>query len=217
MGIVFFCQSCGARFEVDSRMAGKKGRCRKCGQGRASIPKAEHLASMVSMPALAAAGVGAVAAPRLSSVGAARAAAGAQSMGDWLKASMSKVGLAPLTLDGLPRRVTKPSPLDDAEDSKPYVLKKPDRGDTRGHDGRPANAVVVAWKREMGLIARIFRWLNQSAYLASIPFIIIGLFGIVVKNPADRVFGRDVCRLAEYRPVRCGACQPGGCSLEGRT
>ena len=23
MGIVFFCQSCGARFEVDPRMAGK--------------------------------------------------------------------------------------------------------------------------------------------------------------------------------------------------
>ncbi len=188
MGIVFFCQSCGARFEVEARMAGKKGRCKKCGQV-ASIPKAEHLASMVSMPALAVAGVGAVAVPRASSVKGARAAAGAQSMGDWLKASMSKVGLAPLTYDGMAKRVAKPSPLDDAEDSKPYVLQKPDRRDARGHEARPANALVVAWKHEWGLVGRIFRWLNESAYLASIPFIIILLFGIAVKARPIALFG----------------------------
>jgi len=28
MNIVFFSESCGARFEVDPRMAGKKGHCR---------------------------------------------------------------------------------------------------------------------------------------------------------------------------------------------
>ena len=32
MSIVFFSQSCGARFEVEARMAGKRGRCKKCGQ-----------------------------------------------------------------------------------------------------------------------------------------------------------------------------------------
>ena len=52
MGIVFFCQSCGARFEVPDRMAGKKGRCKKCGQYM-PVPKAEQLASMAAMPALA--------------------------------------------------------------------------------------------------------------------------------------------------------------------
>ena len=57
MGIVFFCQSCGSRFEVDPRMAGKKGRCKKCGQHMA-IPRAEEIASMSAMPALAAAGAG---------------------------------------------------------------------------------------------------------------------------------------------------------------
>ena len=39
MGIVFFCQSCGARFEVDPRMAGKRGHCKKCGQIM-TIPRA---------------------------------------------------------------------------------------------------------------------------------------------------------------------------------
>jgi len=188
MGIVFFCQSCGARFEVDARMAGKKGRCKKCNQ-LMSIPRAEHLTSMVNMPALAGAGVGAMAAPRAGSVGAARAAVGAQSMSDWLKASMSKVGLAPLSVQAIPKRPFLPSALDDPEDSKPYVLEKPDPRDARVQGGRPANAVVAAWKREMGLIGRIFRWLNESAYVVSIPFIIILLFGIVVKAHPIAVFG----------------------------
>ncbi len=79
MGIVFFCQSCGARFEVDARMAGKKGRCKKCGQyddgaqGRA--PRVDE-----SMPALAMAGAGgaaaAVAVPRAASLGMAGPGAG---------------------------------------------------------------------------------------------------------------------------------------------
>jgi hypothetical protein len=188
MGIVFFCQSCGARFEVDARMAGKKGRCKNCGQV-ASIPRAENLASMVGMPALAAAGAGAVAVPRTTSIGAGRAVAGAQSMSAWLRGSMSKVGLAPLTLDRMPKRITKPSPLDDAEDSKPYALEKPDRREVRGHEAGPANAAVVAWKHEMGLIARIFRWMNESAYLASVPFIVILLFGIAVKARPMAFFG----------------------------
>ena len=55
MGIVFFCQSCGARFEVDPRMAGKAGRCKKCGQ-QMEIPRAEQIASMAAMPALAGSG-----------------------------------------------------------------------------------------------------------------------------------------------------------------
>ena len=56
--IVFFCQSCGARFEVDPRFAGKRGHCKKCGQVM-TIPRAEQLSSMMAMPALVAAGGGA--------------------------------------------------------------------------------------------------------------------------------------------------------------
>jgi hypothetical protein len=45
MGIVFFCQNCGARFVVDARLAGKKGRCKPCGQS-VRIPRADELVSM---------------------------------------------------------------------------------------------------------------------------------------------------------------------------
>ena len=188
MAIVFFCQSCGARFEVNARIAGKKGRCNRCGQTM-SVPRAEQLASVVGMPALAVSSVGAVAVPRAGPVSTARAAAGAQPVSDWLKLSMSKVGLAPISLPGIPKRPVKPSPLDDAEDSKPYALAMPERRRHTDIGTGPPNALVVAWKHEVGLIARIFRWLNEGAYVVSIPFVIIGLFGIAVKNRPVAVFG----------------------------
>jgi uncharacterized protein YjbJ (UPF0337 family) len=205
MAIVFFCQSCGARFEVEDRMAGKKGRCKKCGQAM-PIPKAEHLASMSAMPALAAAGAGLVSSPRAFSPGMARAGAGAadQSMGDWLKQSMSKIGLAPLSMAPAPRRPFAPSALDDAEDSKPYVLEKPDRRDAHGKGGGPPNVVLAAWRHEMGVIQRIFRWLNQSAYLVSIPFIIILLFGIAVKSYAIAIFGATFVVLLNIGRIVAG-------------
>ena len=197
MGVVFFCQSCGARFEVEARLAGKKGRCKHCGQ-YTTVPKAEHLTSM-GMPALAMAGAGAAAAsavaiPRPSSLAkadpmAARAAARARSMNDWLNASMSKIGLAPLSAAAIPKRPILPSALDDAADSKPYQLEKPDRRDARHKGGGPPNVVLAAWRHEVGTIQKIFRWLNESAYLVSIPFIIILLFGIAVKAYAIAIFG----------------------------
>ena len=49
MGIVFFCRSCGARFESDPRMAGKRGRCRKCGQ-HTTIPRPEELSVLAAAP-----------------------------------------------------------------------------------------------------------------------------------------------------------------------
>jgi hypothetical protein len=127
--------------------------------------------------------VGAVAGPG------ARAGAGAQGMSDWLKASVSKIGLAPLSIPAMKPRSFAPSALDDAEDSKPYVLEKPDRREARGHGGGPPNAVLAAWRHEVGLIQKIFRWMNESAYLVSIPFIVILLFGIAVKAHAIAVFG----------------------------
>jgi uncharacterized protein YjbJ (UPF0337 family) len=205
MGIVFFCQSCGARFEVDARMAGKKGRCKKCGQAMA-IPKAENLASMSAMPALAAAGVGAVSSPRPFSPGIARPGAAAldQSMGDWLKQSMSKIGLAPLSMAAIPKRPFAPSALDDAEDSKPYVMEAPDRRDAHGKGGGPPNVVLAAWRHEMGVIQRIFRWLNESAYVVSIPFVIILLFGIAVKSYAIAIFGATFVVLLNIGRIVAG-------------
>jgi hypothetical protein len=204
MGIVFFCQSCGSRFEVEPRAAGKKGRCKHCGQ-LMTVPRAEHLASMSAMPALAAAGTDAVSSQRAISLGRARAgaAAGGQSVGDWLKMSISKIGLAPLSMQAIPKRPLAPSALDDAEDSKPYVLEKPDRLDAYHRGGSP-NVALAAWRHEMGVIQRIFRWLNQSAYLVSIPFIVILLFGIAVKAYSIAIFGATFVVLLNIGRIVAG-------------
>ncbi len=186
MGIVFFCQSCGARFEVDPRMAGKRGHCKKCGQYM-SIPRAEEIASMVAMPALAMAGVG---------VGAAAAADG-PSIGSLLKAGISQAVLAPITMDRMPlgyRRPTKASPLDDAEDSKPYVLAQPELK-TRGRAGRQDNAVLNLWRRQLGGFQKLFRKIHQAAYLVSVPFLMILILGVVLGSRQMALLGATVVVL----------------------
>jgi hypothetical protein len=204
MGIVFFCQSCGARFEVDARMAGKSGRCKKCGQSM-SIPRAEQLASMVAMPALASAAVGAGVD---SGAGAgAGARAGGSPIGSWLKAGTSKMTLAPITLDRMPigqRRGSAPSPLDDVADSKPYVLAQPVR-QQRGRAGRQDNVVLNLWRRQLGGIQKLLRKLNETLYLVSIPFIMIFLLGIAVRSRQMAWSGAAVVVLLNIGRLVSGA------------
>ena len=124
MKTVFFCNSCGVRFEVEARLAGKTARCKKCGQ-KIVIPKPAELASM-ALPAAAPAAPEAAprlapAAPRLTPAAPAVAARRAT----WVEAVTSQVGLAPITDEGpatarMP--APKPTPLDDEEDSKPYTV-----------------------------------------------------------------------------------------------
>lgn len=194
MGIVFFCQSCGARFEVDPRMAGKRGRCKKCGQHMA-IPRAEEIASMAAMPALALAGVGAGIAA--GGVGGPAGADGGASIGAWLKAGISQAVLAPITLDRMPvgyRRPTKPSPLDDAEDSKPYVLAQPELA-ARGRAVRQDNAVLNLWRRQLGGLQKVFRKIHQAAYLISVPFVMLLVLGVVLGSRQMALIGATVVVL----------------------
>jgi hypothetical protein len=190
MGIVFFCQSCGARFEVDLRMAGKRGHCKKCGQVM-TIPRTEEIASMSAIPALAMAGGGASPA--------AAGPAGGASIQSALRAGISNINLAPLTVDRMSvgpmlfgrKKPAKPSPLDDAEDSKPYALAKPvreSRGAVRSHD----NVVLRAWRGQLSWVNRVFRWINETAYLISVPFIMMLLLGVMVRNWPMAVLGAAV-------------------------
>jgi hypothetical protein len=198
MNIVFFCQSCGARFEVGPGMAGKKGHCRKCGQVM-TIPKAEHLASMTALPALGAISAAAVAVPT--------AAARAPSMGGWLRSAASSVGLAPLTLDRVPigmRRGAAPSPLDDAEDSKPYLVAGPELAPSRGRSSGRPNVLLQLWRGPLGAFQKLFRKLNQTAYLVSIPFVMILLFGIAVKSRPMALFAATFVVLLNIGRIVAG-------------
>jgi DNA-directed RNA polymerase subunit RPC12/RpoP len=175
MSTVFYCQSCGARFKVDPRMAGKQGRCKQCGQ-QMTVPKSVEASSRAAKPKLAA-------------VGAGRAPASS-----WLgEVQASQVSLAPLTIDRMPA-VKKPSmfPEDDLADSKPYLLADPER---RGSGGQPASQVSgakVLWRRQLGAIERFFRWINQSAYLVSVPFLMVLILGTMVRNHPLALLGAAV-------------------------
>jgi DNA-directed RNA polymerase subunit RPC12/RpoP len=159
MSIVFFCQSCGSRFDIDPGMAGKQGRCKKCG-ARMTVPKA---------PVLEPVPVG--------------AGAGSGPASGWLgELEASKVSLAPLTIDRQPG-LKKPSMFaeDDLADSKPYLLAQPERRS----GGRPVSQVSglkVFWRQRLGFVEKIFRSINQTAYLISVPFLMILLLGIMVRS-----------------------------------
>ena len=56
----------------------------------------------------------------------------------------------------------------------------------------------------MGLIQKIFRWLNESAYLVSVPFIIILLFGIAVKAYPIAIFGATFVVLLNIGRIVAG-------------
>jgi hypothetical protein len=168
MSIVFFCQSCGSRFDVNPRMAGKKGRCKKCGR-QMEVPKLEDVASRTAKP-------------ELSAVGSA-AGAGSARGSSWLaEVAPGDVALAPLTVDRI-ARLKKPSmfPEDDLADSKPYLLADPERRSS-GRVVSQVSAVKVEWRRKLGGIERFFRWINQTAYLISVPFLMTLLLGVMVRS-----------------------------------
>jgi hypothetical protein len=173
MSIVFFCQSCGSRFEVDDRAACKQGRCNKCGQ-RMVVPKGEPIARQPIVPALA--------------------AAPAPAGSNWLANVASSVGLVPLSSDRLFKIGTKkkPSPLDDdMGDGKPYELAKPERV-SHGRSSKPAGRATILWRTQLAKLEKLFRWINQTAYLLSVPFIMLVLFGAVTRNRHLAIIGAIV-------------------------
>ena len=130
----------------------------------------------------------------------------APSLAAWLRAGISQVGLAPLPEETRPRPATYlPSALDDGDDdAQPYALAAPmklDRGRVRAHDF----AAVRLWRREVGALQKVFRWLNESAYFASVPFLLILLFGTAVKSRPLALLGATVVVLLNIGRAAAGA------------
>lgn len=211
MNIVFFCQSCGARFEVPPSHAGKHGKCRSCGQ-QMTIPRAEALASMTALPAVAAAAPAPAAkanAPfRLSSTEPAseprsrpaRPAAVSAAPVGWIDAVNSRVGLAPISVPGLAALAPKkPIALDAlADDSRSAlyaVVSAPERPVVAaGGAGRP-NVLQAFWRGQLGTVQRLMRWVNDASYLVSIPFLFLILLGAVIPNRGLALIGATLVVL----------------------
>ena len=192
MSIVFFCRSCGSRFEVDARLSGKAARCKKCGQ-RTNVPKPTELASTAALPAAPA--LPAPAAEPEAAAGEARA----PSRASWIAAATSNLALAPLTGDGTSggwgaALKPKPSPMDQAEGEDPEL--DPMAAPTGlKHRGGPSKAVKGGWRNELVPARKLLRWLNETSFLVSLPFLMMILLGVMLKNRQLAILGATVAVL----------------------
>jgi hypothetical protein len=111
-----------------------------------------------------------------------------------------------LTIDRMPTGYKQPSPYDDDDriDSKPYALAKPDRELAGGRSSKPASAVTVLWRRQLGGVAKLFRFINEAAYLISVPFLMLLIFGAVVRNQHLAAVGATVVVLLNVGRVISG-------------
>lgn len=193
MGVVFFCESCGSRFDVDPNLSGKRGRCKKCGQ-TFQVPKSTELASMVAMPALAAAAPARAASKKGEDEG-----PRAVGPGGWLAAVTSSVGLAPLTVERMTaagRPITKRTELEDLGDSKPYKLADFQPAPARmPRNSHAASGATIFWRQQVNGILKVLRKANEFAYLVSVPFVMMVLLGVVFRSRSLALAGATVVVL----------------------
>jgi predicted Zn finger-like uncharacterized protein len=187
--IHFQCPNCSAPFEVDEKLSGRKARCKKCG-GRMSIPASEAVAAPTSAPRpQAVAAAAAVAAgPRLTPLEASVPARSQPPLAagrptNWLDAVTSQVALAPITVESIKALRNKSAFVDEPSTAGPYKLATaPSLPVVFAQRGKAAGAVTRGYRGGMGKLQKLFRWLNESAYLVSVPFLMLLLLGLAVGN-----------------------------------
>ncbi len=197
MAIHFNCSQCGAPFVVEERLSGRTAHCKRCGS-RTTIPghREAALAAAPAGPAVAALAAGggkaAVAAPPAPPKPAAQVVPAARPL-NWIDAVTSQVALAPITEQRLSALRKKPTPLDDASFTGLYkVMSAPSLPALESARGRSAGAITRTYRHEMFKIQSLFRWLNQSAYLVSVPFLMILLLGVITNNQSILALGATV-------------------------
>ncbi len=186
--IHFECPTCAAPFDVDDRLAGRAGRCKVCG-GRMKIPSNGAVAAPAGAgkPRATAAVAAAAGGPRLSPVAAPAASRPMPSITagrptNWLEAVVtSQVGLAPISMQDVKRRPGSMAAwADEKSVAGPYKMATaPSLPAMRAAAGKPAGAVTRGYRGAMGKVQKLFRWINQSAYLVSVPFLMLLLLGLL--------------------------------------
>lgn len=175
--ITFSCRRCTTRFTVPDEIAGKKARCKKCGQ-HLQVPQAP-----VAVASGAATGLF-----RMGTVQADQAAAQrtpiAESKVTARAAAPSSIRLAPISLDDL-KAVAERERLWDEEDKVEYELERPvvERAEVPVF-AVPKQRRRLFWGR--GGIAEVLlitlRKLSDYAYLISLPFLLLLLLAIILKQ-----------------------------------
>ncbi len=61
------------------------------------------------------------------------------------------------------------------------------------------------WRRQLGSLQKIFRKISQAAYLVSVPFLMILLLGVAIRNRQMALFGATVVVLLNIGRLVAGA------------
>ena len=85
----------------------------------------------------------------------------------------------------------------------PTALAQPVR-DKHGRVASHDNVVVRLWRRQLGSVQKLFRKINQTAYLFSIPFIMILLLGALVQHRSTAVLGATGVVLLNIGRIAAG-------------
>ncbi len=208
MNIVFFCQSCGARFEVAPSFAGKHGRCRQCGE-KMTIPARGAAASVAAAPATAPLALK----PNTNKPDAVRPSKPTPAKStrtehaqqpsvphpvSWIEAVNTRVGLAPLTVSSIPiiKKTSGPDPYADATNSALYaVAESRGRLNALGKPVKQVSDVDVFWKQSLGALRKFLIGLNDYAYLISLPFLFLIVVGALSGNRGIAVLGATLVVL----------------------
>lgn len=193
MVIAFTCPGCMTPFRVPDRVAGKTAKCKKCG-GTIKIPAA---------PAAVAASVAATGVFRMGAVQSNRPQAAMAAEHPIRPAAPSSLQLAPITEDRLPKMARKKPNLWEEDDSVEYELAKPTSIPKRSLPKKRASNPLYSpprggfWGRG-GLGETMLLSLNKIsdfAYLISIPFLLLILVAIVLKERPLAIGGAAIVIL----------------------
>src|SRR5262249_17347629 len=69
---------------------------------------------------------------------------------------------------------------------------------SRFENSRPASWLYRKWRSGIGFVLKVLRWIDSWAYLISVPFVMLMIFGIVVANRTFVHIGAIVVVLANY-------------------
>jgi predicted Zn finger-like uncharacterized protein len=204
--IHFHCPACGSRFAVDEGLAGRIGRCKSCGE-RFTVP-AVSAASKPPVDRAARGASGTHGGLRLTPLAAASRSSVTPVTGrptNWIDAVTSQVGLAPISVEKMTPLRGKPSGLDEPSADGPYALASaPSLPAVEAAGGRPAGRVTRGYRHGMLSLQRLFRWLNETAYLLSVPFLMCMLLGLATESHSLLILGAWAVVLLNLGRIAAG-------------
>ena len=215
MLMLFTCEHCGKRIQVNARMQGRKGRCQQLRAGdagsrgsmrgirRRSRPRSRPMRSTTRHAPAHPHGPTADA-PFQISAPEPRPEVGATYFNqppvltepEHLHRHVGEEAPSEFELlvdDARPDDAVLASPevqrgIRELEDFKkdPGPYKLADDLDSRffrwAHGSRAAGWVYTQWRRGVGLILRVLRFIDDWAYLISVPFLIVMIFGVAIAH-----------------------------------